>query len=188
MENKSPLSNSPEQCLVSFPDGSYSQSWDAESTPLIPDELRAAVTFDRHPERIGGYRIVRILGQGGMGIVYEAEQDRPHRTVALKVIKPGFASSNVLKRFELEAEALGRLQHPGIAQIFQAGMADTGSGLQPYFAMELIQGEPLVQYAEAHALNVQQRLELVGKVCEALRHANQRGIIHRDLQPANSLS
>src|SRR4051794_11685994 len=187
MENKRPLSNSPEQCLISSPDGSYSQSRDSESTAFIPDELRAAVTFDRQPERIGCYRIVRMLGQGGMGIVYEAEQDRPRRTVALKVIKPGFANPNLLRRFELEAEALGRLQHPGIAQIFEAGMADTGCGLQPYFAMELIGGEPLVQYAQAHALNIQQRLELMAKVCEAVHHAHQRGIIHRDLKPANIL-
>ena len=86
-----------------------------------------------------------------MGVVYEAEQDRPRRTVALKVIKPGFASPNLLRRFELEAEALGRLQHPGIAQIFEAGMADTGYGLQPYFAMEFIGGEPLCSMPKVSA-------------------------------------
>ena len=187
MENKRPLSNSPEQCLVSPPDDSDSQSWDLASTAFIPDALRAAVKLDRQPERIGRYRIVRMLGQGGMGIVYEAEQDRPHRTVALKVIQPGFAGPNLLRRFELEAEALGRLQHPGIAQIFEAGIADSGYGLQPYFAMELIHGEPLVQYAERHRLNVRQRLELMARICEAVQHAHQRGIIHRDLKPANIL-
>ncbi len=187
MENTRLQSSSPEQSLVSSVDGSYSESWDGASTPFVPDELRAAVTFNRQPERIGHYQILRVLGEGGMGIVYEAEQDRPRRTVALKVIKPGFVSPNVLRRFELEAEALGRLHHPGIAQIFEAGMADSGCGLQPYFAMELIQGEPLLQYAEGQKLNVQERLELMAKVCEAVHHAHQRGIIHRDLKPANIL-
>ncbi len=187
MEHKGLLSNSPEQCLVSSTDGSCEQSWDVASTAFIPEALRAAVTYIRQPERIGHYHIVRTLGQGGMGVVYEAEQDRPRRTVALKVIKPGFASPNLLRRFELEAEALGRLQHPGIAQIFEAGMADSGYGLQPYFAMEFIRGEPLLQYAEGQKLNVEQRLELMAKICESVHHAHQRGIIHRDLKPANIL-
>src|SRR5258706_14942188 len=93
--------------------------------------------------KIGRYKITRLIGEGGMGAVYEAEQDQPRRTVALKVIKPGMASAALLKRFEQEAQALGRLQHPGIAQIYEAGTADTGYGPQPYFAMEFILGEDL---------------------------------------------
>ena len=139
------------------------------------------------PTTIGRYRILRLLGEGGMGTVYEAEQDQPRRTVALKVIKPGFAGPGLLWRFELEAEALGRLHHAGIAQIYEGGTADTGYGLQPYFAMELIRGEPLLEYAEQHHLNVRQRLELMAKVCEAVQHAHQRSIIHRDLKPGNIL-
>ena len=122
-----------------------------------------------------------------MGAVYEAEQERPRRTVALKVIKPGFASAALLRRFEVESHALGRLQHPGIAQIYEAATADSGSGPQPYFAMELIRGKPLHKYAASHRLSTRDRLALVVKVCDAVQHAHQRGIIHRDLKPGNIL-
>src|SRR5262249_47191284 len=105
------------------------------------------------PATIGRYRILRLLGEGGVGVVYEAEQEQPRRTVALKVIKPGLTSPELLRRFEQESQALGRLQHPGIAQIHEAGTADTGFGLQPYFAMEFIRGESLLEYAETHQLN-----------------------------------
>ena len=102
-----------------------------------------------------------------MGAVYEAEQDHPRRTVALKVIKAGMGSSGLLRRFEQEAEALGRLQHPGIAQIYEAGTADTGFGPQPYFAMEFSGGSALREYVEQHHLNMRQRLEIMEKVCDA---------------------
>jgi serine/threonine protein kinase len=138
-------------------------------------------------KRIGGYRIVRVIGEGGMGVVFEAEQEHPRRIVALKVIKPGFANAELLRRFERESEILARLQHPGIAQIYEAGAADTGFGPQPYFAMEFIHGVPLREYAESHQLSTRQRLELVAKVCDAVEHAHQRGIIHRDLKPGNIL-
>src|SRR5258708_713116 len=139
------------------------------------------------PGVIGRYRILRLLGEGGMGTVYEAEQEQPRRTVALKVIKPGHVSAERLRRFELESQALGRLQHPGIAQIYEAGAADTAAGQQPYFAMELIHGQSLRAYAEAHHLTARQRLEIVAKICEAVQHAHQRGLIHRDLKPGNIL-
>jgi serine/threonine protein kinase len=96
------------------------------------------------------------------------------RTVALKVIKPGLASPELLRRFEQESQALARLQHPGIAQIYEAGTADTVSGPQPYFAMEFIHGESLLEYATAHRLNTRQRLALMAKVCDAVQHAHQR--------------
>jgi serine/threonine protein kinase len=139
------------------------------------------------PTAIGRYRIIRLLGEGGMGTVYEAEQDQPRRLVALKVIKPGLAAGERLWRFEHEAQALGRLQHPGIAQIYEASTADTGFGPQPYFAMELIRGLSLQEYAKSNALNTRQRLALMVKICEAVNHAHQRGLIHRDLKPGNIL-
>src|SRR5499427_5653905 len=114
--------------------------------------------------RVGRYTITRLIGEGGMGAVYEAEQDQPRRTVALKVIKPGLASPELLRRFAQESQALGRLQHPGIAQIYEAGTADAGYGPQPYFAMEFIRGETLRDYAEKHHLNPRQRLDIVAKV------------------------
>jgi tetratricopeptide (TPR) repeat protein/predicted Ser/Thr protein kinase len=135
------------------------------------------------PASIGGYRVVRILGEGGMGTVYQAEQEQPRRTVALKVIKPGLAALELIRRFELESQALARLQHPGIAQVYEAGNGANGS----WFAMEFIKGESLLHYVERHHLQTGQRLELMVKVCEAVDHAHQRGIIHRDLKPANIL-
>jgi eukaryotic-like serine/threonine-protein kinase len=137
--------------------------------------------------QVGRYKITRLIGEGGMGAVYEAEQDQPRRTVALKVIKAGLASPELLRRFAQESQALGRLQHPGIAQIYDAGTADTGFGPQPYFAMEFIRGETLRDYDDAHHLNTRQRLEIVVKVCDAVHHAHQRGLIHRDLKPGNIL-
>jgi eukaryotic-like serine/threonine-protein kinase len=139
------------------------------------------------PARIGPYRILRLLGEGGMGAVYEAEQVFPHRSVALKVIRAGFATSAMIVRFENEAQALARLQHPGIAQIYDAGTAETPFGRQPYFAMELVDGQSLLDYCHTHQLDVRQRLELMAKVCDAVLHAHQRAVIHRDLKPANIL-
>jgi non-specific serine/threonine protein kinase/serine/threonine-protein kinase len=104
--------------------------------------------------RCGRFRLVRLMGRGGMGAVYEAEQDSPRRTVALKVIKPGLASEELACRFAQESQALGRWQHPGIAQISESGAMDTEFGPQPYFAMEFIRGEPLDRYAESHGLDL----------------------------------
>ncbi|MFI5166641.1 MAG: tetratricopeptide repeat protein [Thermoanaerobaculales bacterium] len=139
------------------------------------------------PAAIGSYRILRLLGEGGMGAVYEAEQEKPRRTVALKVIKAAWAGPELIRRFEQESQALGRLHHPGIAQIYEAGAADTGFGLQPFFAMEIIHGQPLVEYANAQHLSTRRRLVLMIQICEAVEHAHQRGIVHRDLKPGNIL-
>ena len=111
---------------------------------LPPSDLAADLLErnQREPDRIGPYAILRKIGEGGMGTVYQARQENPHRVVALKVIKAGMGTEQVLRRFEQEAEALGRLQHPGIAQIHEAGTAGSGSGRQPYFAMEFIDGQP----------------------------------------------
>ncbi|MBC7895279.1 MAG: serine/threonine protein kinase, partial [Cytophagaceae bacterium] len=137
------------------------------------------------PDFLGHYRILRTLGEGGMGIVYEAEQDQPHRRVALKVIRPDFVTPEMSRRFSRESEVLGRLQHPGIAQIYEAGTAESPWGPQSYFAMELVDGIPLTDFAASRTLDVRRRLELFGKVCEAVHYAHQKGVIHRDLKPAN---
>ena len=117
-------------------------------TPILAQLAAAAPARDPSdgphvPELIGRYRILGLVGQGGMGTVYEAEQDSPRRHVALKVVRPGLGSREMFKRFERESQALGRLQHPGIAQVHEAGTADTAFGSQPYFAMEFIDGAPL---------------------------------------------
>jgi tetratricopeptide (TPR) repeat protein len=153
--------------------------------PRAPCASEATKTGPVLPDRIGHYQIIRLVGEGGMGLVYEAEQFQPRRTVALKVIKTAFASPEMLRRFEQESQTLGRLQHPGIAQIYEAGMAESGSTLQPYFAMEFIRGESLLRHAESQQLNSRERLELMIKVCDAVQHAHQRGVIHRDLKPGN---
>lgn len=142
--------------------------------------------------RIGQYRILGMLGEGGMGVVYLAEQERPRRTVAIKVVRPGMMGAGLLKRFELEAQMLGRLQHPNIAQVYEAGMAQVGgvegsAGQTPFFAMEYIRGAILTEHAERRGLGVRERLALMVLVCDAVQHAHTRGVIHRDLKPANIL-
>jgi len=139
------------------------------------------------PERIGPYRVVYEIGRGGMGIVYEAEQQQPRRRVALKLIRSMDPTPEIRRRFEREAHVLGRLQHPGIAQVFEAGVAETPLGPCPYFAMELIRGEPLRTYCADRALHVPQKLALIARICDAAHHAHANGVIHRDLKPANIL-
>ncbi len=136
------------------------------------------------PQRIGHYRIRGWLGEGGMGTVYEAEQDSPRRHVALKVIRPGRVLPALLKRFGQESQILGRLHHPGIAQIYEAGTADDG---RPFFAMEFVRGLPLDEFARHHQLDTAARSALLAQVCDAVEHAHDQGIIHRDLKPGNIL-
>src|SRR5947209_18166337 len=124
--------------------------------------LKSEFIGDR-PVMVGHYRILRLLGEGGMGSVYLAEQESPQRVVALKVIRPGFVNSESLRRFEQEAQVLGRLHHPGIAQVYEAGNAHSGPVPQPYFAMELIEGRSLLEFAEERRLKVRARLELMVK-------------------------
>lgn len=139
------------------------------------------------PRRIGRFRILRKIGEGGMGTVFEAEQDQPRRRVALKVIRVAMASDSLRRRFEREVEILGQLKHPGIAQIYEAGAHDEGTSATPYFAMEFIDGQPLLEFAEQRGLRVRQRLQLLAAICDAVHHAHQKGVIHRDLKPANVL-
>jgi len=139
------------------------------------------------PERIGEFMIERLLGWGGMGVVYLAEQDHPRRRVALKVLRLDCASDNARRRFEREAEALARLSHPGIAQVYEAGVARTDVGPQPYFAMEYVEGVSIREYCRLHELSRAERFRLVAEVCDAVQHAHERGVLHRDLKPDNIL-
>ncbi len=140
-----------------------------------------------HPEQIGRYRVVREVGRGGMGVVYEAEQDNPRRRVALKVIRDGFTSRQLVRRFEQEAHILGQLEHPGIARVYDAGSAHIGNSEWPYYAMEYIDGPPVHMFVHEQRLSTREILELVARICDAVQHAHQRAIIHRDLKPANVL-
>jgi serine/threonine protein kinase len=135
------------------------------------------------PASIGGYRVVSLLGQGGMGAVYLAEQEKPHRRVALKLMRAGASSERALRRFEHEAELLGRLVHPGIAQIYEAGLAE---GV-PFFAMELVEGRTLLAYCDETKMGTRERLALFARICDAVHHAHTKGVIHRDLKPGNIL-
>jgi WD40 repeat protein/predicted Ser/Thr protein kinase len=150
------------------------------------DGVRAALPLaaDAVPASFGRYRVVRRLGEGGMGTVYEAEQDEPRRTVALKVMRPGLDSRELRKRFAQEAWILGRLHHVGIAQVYDAGATEDG---QLYFAMEFIRGLPLDEHSRRYALGARARLELAARVCDAVQHAHERGVVHRDLKPVNVL-
>ncbi len=138
-----------------------------------------------HPEHIGPYRILQVLGEGGMGVVYEAEQTRPvHRRVALKVLKPGFEFAEIVARFEAERQALAVMTHDSIAKVLDAGASATGS---PYFVMELVRGVPITDYCDTGKLTTRDRVALFIPVCRAIQHAHQKGVIHRDLKPSNIL-
>ena len=138
------------------------------------------------PENIGPYRIFERLGGGGMGDVYRAEQrEGVRRQVAVKLIKPGFDSRQVITRFEAEQQALAMMHHPCIAQIFAAGNDKTG---RPYFVMEYVPGEPITRFADTNKLTVRERLELFVQVCSAISHAHTKLIIHRDIKAGNVLA
>ncbi|MBC8201545.1 MAG: serine/threonine protein kinase [Planctomycetes bacterium] len=140
------------------------------------------------PTEIGRYKILGIIASGGMGVVYEAMQEAPRRRVALKIIKAGAASEMALRRFEFEAQILAKLSHPNIAQIFEAGTWENENGENPFFAMEYIPGAMgIVDYAQKKDLSIRDRLILFSKICHAVHHGHQKGVIHRDLKPDNIL-
>lgn len=149
----------------------------APSGPLPPQPLER--------ERVGPYRLLERLGEGGMGIVYVAEQTEPvRRRVALKLIKGGMDSKELLGRFHSERQALALMSHPNIARILDAGSTEDG---RPYFVMEYVKGIPLLDHCDRRQLSISERLELFVDVCEAVQHAHQKGVIHRDLKPSNIL-
>jgi WD40 repeat protein/serine/threonine protein kinase len=153
--------------------------------------IDSGVTLDSQPliegpgTKIGNYELLELIGEGGMGLVYLAQQKEPvKRHVALKIIKPGMDSKQVIARFEAEKQALALLDHPNIAHVFDAGTTETG---RPYFVMEYVRGTSIVKYCDERRLNIEQRLRLFEQVCEGIHHAHQKGIIHRDIKPSNIL-
>jgi len=137
------------------------------------------------PERIAGYRVLRKLGEGGMGVVYEVRQDHPvRRKLALKLVKWGMDTTEVLARFESERQALAMMDHPNVARVFEAGATEGG---RPYFTMEYVEGDPITSYCDRNRLSTRERLELFTQVCDGVQHAHHNGIIHRDIKSSNVL-
>ncbi len=156
---------------------------DAETIESQPERPMGAI-----PREIGRYKVQRTIGSGGMGTVYQAIQESPRRKVAIKVMRSGVTSKSAMRRFEYESQILGRLSHRCIAQVYEAGTYDDGTGGVPYFAMEYIVGaKTLLEYARQKDLKVHERLELFEQVCDAVHHGHLKGIIHRDLKPDNIL-
>jgi serine/threonine protein kinase/tetratricopeptide (TPR) repeat protein len=151
---------------------------------LLPPGMDEPIT-ERPGTIIGPYKLLQQIGEGGMGVVFMAEQTEPvRRKVALKIIKPGMDSRQVIARFEAERQALALMDHPHIAKVFEAGTTKNG---RPYFVMELVKGTPITRYCDDHHLTPRERLQLLLPVCQAVQHAHQKEIIHRDLKPSNVL-
>ncbi len=158
------------------PDGSFLQS------PAIATTVGQPLS-ERPGSMIGTYKLREQIGEGGFGVVYVAEQERPvRRKVALKVIKPGMDSKDVTARFEAERQALALMDHPNVARVLDAGTTDSG---RPYFVMDLVQGVTITDFCNRNSLSTRQRLSLFSDVCRAVQHAHHKGIIHRDLKPSN---
>lgn len=147
--------------------------------------VAAAPLSERPGTRIGPYKLLQQIGEGGFGVVFMAEQDQPvRRRVALKVIKLGMDTRQVVARFEQERQALALMDHPNIAKVLDAGATESG---RPYFVMEYVKGDPITEFADAHKLSVPDRLQLFAQVCAAVQHAHTKGVVHRDLKPRNVL-
>ncbi|RIK82281.1 MAG: serine/threonine protein kinase [Planctomycetota bacterium] len=163
--------------------GGVERTGDADPTELL--SARVGPVHHLPGASVGPYKLRELIGEGGFGLVYVADQQEPvRRRVALKIIKPGMESREVLSRFEVERQAIALMDHPNIARIFDAGTTDSG---QPYFAMELVRGIPLTAFCDSHRLDMIERLKLFVTLCHAVQHAHQKGIIHRDLKPSNIL-
>jgi len=154
--------------------------------PAAPNRPTADWPLGEGPgTAIGPYQLLERIGEGGFGVVFMAEQQQPvRRKVALKLIKPGMDSLQVIARFEAERQALALMEHPNIARVLDAGTTPSG---RPYFVMELVKGVSITQYCDQNSLAPRQRLELFVAVCQAVQHAHQKGIIHRDIKPSNVL-
>ena len=148
-------------------------------------DMRQIPVGEKPGDRIGSYKLLQQIGEGGCGVVFMAEQEEPvHRRVALKILKPGMDTKSVIARFEAERQALALMDHPNIAKIFDAGATESG---RPYFVMELIRGSKITDFCDQHSLTTKERLELFVQVCLAVQHAHQKGVIHRDIKPSNIL-
>src|SRR6187431_3121467 len=149
---------------------------------LVINELKLS---EKPGDKIGRYKLLQQIGEGGCGVVYMAEQEKPiRRRVALKVIKLGMDTKSVIARFEAERQALAMMDHPNIAKVFDAGATATG---RSYFVMELVRGMKITDYCDEAKLSTRARLDLFIQVCQAVQHAHQKGVIHRDLKPNNVL-
>ncbi len=180
MVSDNPEGKKPDEASTGQGPASPSVFWSLDAKSLAPGGAGA-----RGRDRIGNYVLKEVIGEGGMGQVYLAEQTEPvQRTVALKLIRRGMDTREVVARFESERQALALMSHPSIARVFDAGTADDGS---PYFVMEHVPGVPITTYCEEKRLGTRARLELFVKVCEAIHHAHQKAIIHRDIKPSNVL-
>jgi len=185
-----PASNAGPAATVEQPSTLGTTSAGSVDTTQVPPYQ--SVTNDRQGPRpitegpgtsIGPYNLLQRIGEGGMGTVYIAGQEKPvRRRVALKIIKAGMDTDQFVARFEAERQALALMEHPSIARVFDAGTTDTG---RPFFVMELVKGVPITDYCDQARLSTEQRLQLFMPVCQAIQHAHQKGIIHRDIKPSN---
>src|SRR3989440_12784902 len=160
---------------------------DESGESFLPEQPKAAVVpiTEKPGDRIGRYKLLQQIGEGGCGVVYMAEQTEPvRRRVALKVIKLGMDTKQVIARFEAERQALALMDHPNIAKVLEAGATETG---RPYFVMELVRGIKITDYCDENNLSTEERLDLFITVSQAVQHAHQKGIIHRDIKPSNVL-
>src|SRR5438874_8420582 len=157
-----------------------------EPVAAAPPSKTVVVPMTEKPgDKIGRYKLLQQIGEGGCGVVYMAEQEEPvRRRVALKVIKLGMDTKSVIARFEAERQALALMDHPNIARVLDAGATETG---RPYFVMELVRGNKITEYCDENELSTRARLDLFIQVCQAIQHAHQKGIIHRDIKPSNVL-
>ena len=188
------------QCLLGFglnqPPASDQPPTTAGDTAALPsrDAKAQAPTMrldppfekpgDKSGDKIGPYKLLQEIGEGGMGSVWMAEQQQPCRRVAIKVIKLGMDTKQVLARFRAEQQALALMDHPNIAKVFEAGVTENG---RPYFVMELVRGISITEYCDKEQLSTVERLDLFTQVCQAVQHAHQKGVIHRDIKPSNIL-
>ena len=165
--------------------GEFFKTHDAPVPTVILAEASPSPSIEKAGDKIGRYKLLQQIGEGGCGVVYMAEQEEPvRRRVALKVIKIGMDTKQVIARFEAERQALALMDHPNIAKVFDAGATETG---RPYFVMELVRGMKITEFCDEKKLGTHARLDLFIQVCQAIQHAHQKGIIHRDIKPSNIL-